>query len=107
MQPLEALRLEGLRLRGRVGIVDGRRGHVAELQAHALAVLEVDGGKQDHRRRYGFHRRKLAISARPSAWLFSGMELRARDIAARHGGRDRAAIVGDGQHIVVGASASR
>ena len=49
MQPFEALLLEGLRLRGRIGVVDGRRGHVAELQAHALAVLEVDGGEQDHR----------------------------------------------------------
>ena len=24
-------------------------GHLAELEAHALAVLQVDGGKQDHR----------------------------------------------------------
>jgi hypothetical protein len=32
------------------------------LQAHGLAVLEVDGGKQDH----GFHFKKLAISANPS-----------------------------------------
>ena len=51
MQPGKALALEGPRLRGRVGVVDGRLRHVAELQAHALAVLEVDGGKQDHVRR--------------------------------------------------------
>ena len=68
MQPLEALLLEGPRLRGGVVVVDGRLLHVAELQADALAVLEVDGGK----RITGFHLRKLAMRARPSAWLFSG-----------------------------------
>ena len=49
MQPLEALILEGFRLGAGVGIVDGRLLHVAELEAHALAVLQVDGGKEDHR----------------------------------------------------------
>src|SRR5690606_20763596 len=48
VQPLEPLVLEGLRLGGGVRIVDGGLFHVAELEAHALAVLEVDGGKEDH-----------------------------------------------------------
>ena len=48
MQPLEALILEGFRLGGRVGIVDGGLVHVAELEANALAVFQVDGGKEDH-----------------------------------------------------------
>ena len=68
MQPLESLALESEGLSGGIGIEDGRRLHVALLQAHALTVFEVDGGKQDH----GCQRRKLAIKARPSAWLFSG-----------------------------------
>jgi hypothetical protein len=33
-----------------------------------LAVLNVDGREENH----GVHFRKLAISARPSFWLFSG-----------------------------------
>ena len=53
---------------GRVEIEHGRACHVALLQAHALAVLEIDGGKKDH----GFHFRKLAIRASPKRWLFSG-----------------------------------
>ena len=68
MQILEALRLERLRLRGRVAVEHGRARHVALLQPHADAVLQVDGGKQDH----GVHFRKLAISRSPSLWLFSG-----------------------------------
>ena len=48
VQPLEPLVLEGLGLRRRVVIVDGRGGHIAVLEPHAFAVLEVDGGKQDH-----------------------------------------------------------
>ena len=68
VQILEALRLEGMRLRGRIAVKHGRARHVALLQAHGEAVLQIDGGKQDH----GFHFRKLAISASPSLWLFSG-----------------------------------
>ena len=68
MQPGKALSREGLRLRRRIGVEDGRLLHVALLQAHAAPVLEVDGGKKDH----GRHLRKLAISARPRVWLFSG-----------------------------------
>ena len=68
MEIVEPLRRKRLRLRGRVGVEHGRARHVAMDEAHALAVLEIDGGKQDH----GRHRRKLAISARPSVWLFSG-----------------------------------
>ena len=48
MQPLEALRREGGGLGGRVGAEHGRLVHVALFEAHALAVLEVDGGKEDH-----------------------------------------------------------
>ena len=56
------------RLRGRIVVEHGRLIHVALDEADAAAVLEVDGGKQDH----GRHLRKLAMSLRPSAWLFSG-----------------------------------
>ena len=68
MQIFEALRLEGARLRRRIAVEHGRARHVALLQPHAGAVLEVDGRKQDH----GVHFRKLPISANPSRWLFSG-----------------------------------
>ncbi len=44
----ETLVLEGARLRRRVVVEDGGGFHVAQLQAHALAVLQVDGGKEDH-----------------------------------------------------------
>ena len=37
-----------MRLRRRIAVEDGGARHVALLQAHAEAVLEVDGGKQDH-----------------------------------------------------------
>ncbi len=68
MQPFKALILKGLRLRSGVGVVDCRLIHVAKLQPYALAVFQIDRGKKDH----GFHLRKLAMRARPSAWLFSG-----------------------------------
>ena len=68
MQPGKTLAFKNPRLFGRVGIVDGRLVHVAELQAHAGSVFQIDRGKQNH----GFHLKKLAISASPSAWLFSG-----------------------------------
>ena len=45
----EALLLEGARLRRRIVVEDGGGFHVAQLQAHALAVFQVDGGKEDHR----------------------------------------------------------
>ena len=68
VQALEAGFGEGARLGARIAVEGGRLGHVALDQANAGAVLEVDGGKQDH----GAHSRKLAISLRPSFWLFSG-----------------------------------
>jgi hypothetical protein len=37
-----------MRLRRRIAAEHGGARHVALLQAHAQAVLEVDGGKQDH-----------------------------------------------------------
>ena len=68
MQPWKADVVEGARLGGRIGVVDGGGIHVAELQANAGTVLEVDGGIENH----GRHLRKLAMRPRPSAWLFSG-----------------------------------
>ena len=68
VQIVETLALELSRLRGGVGVEDRRLLHVAAHEAHAFAVLQVDRGEQDH----GRHFRKLAISARPRVWLFSG-----------------------------------
>ena len=68
MQIVEPLRREDARLGGRIVIELGRPFHVAMDEPHALAVLEIDRGKQDH----GRHLRKLAMRARPSVWLFSG-----------------------------------
>ena len=68
MQIFEALLFKGARLRGRIAMKHGRARHVALLEPHGEAFLEVDGGKQNH----GFHFRKLAINASPSRWLFSG-----------------------------------
>ncbi len=47
------------------GVLVENRGprHVALLEAHATAFLEIDRRKKNH----GRHLRKLAISARPSA----------------------------------------
>ena len=68
MQIFKALSCERTRLRRRIEIEHGRARHVALLQAHALAVLQVNRRKEDH----GFHFRKLEIKARPKRWLFSG-----------------------------------
>ena len=68
VKPLEAGRRERLGLRRRVVAEHGRLLHVALDEADAAALLQVDRREQDH----GDHRRKLAISLRPSAWLFSG-----------------------------------
>ena len=68
VQIVKALCGELLRLRGGIVVEHRSARHVALLQAHALAFLEIDGGKKNH----GFHFRKFAISARPSRWLFSG-----------------------------------
>ena len=55
--------------------------HVTLLEAHAVTVLEVDRGYQQHGRQgrerswlrnQGFQRRKLRYSVRPSSALFSG-----------------------------------
>ena len=54
--------------RERRDIEHGCARHVALLQAHCEAILQVDRGEEDH----GFHLRKFAISASPSRWLFSG-----------------------------------
>ena len=68
VQKFEALHLEGARLRRRVAVEDGGARHVALLQAHGQAFLQIDGGEEDH----GAHLKKLAISFKPSRWLFSG-----------------------------------
>jgi hypothetical protein len=44
------LALEGNGLFGRVVVEDGGSRHVAEFQAHAFAVLEIDGGEEDQRK---------------------------------------------------------
>ena len=59
---------KALRLRGGIEVEHGRARHVALLEAHALAVLQIDRGKEDH----GFHFKKFEISANPKRWLFSG-----------------------------------
>ena len=56
------------RLRRRIEVEHGGARHVALLEAHALAVLQIDGGKEDH----GFHFKKFEIRASPKRWLFSG-----------------------------------
>ncbi len=63
MKIFKALRLKGQGLGGWIFVEDGGLRHVALLEAHAAAVLEVDGGEKDH----GRHLRKLAISAKPRA----------------------------------------
>ena len=68
MQIVEPVLDERPRLDGGIGVEDGRARHVALHKTNALAVLEIDGGKEDH----GRHLRKLAISLKPSVWLFSG-----------------------------------
>ncbi len=68
MQILETLRRERLCLRGRIEVEHGGAGHVTLLEADTLAVLQIDGGEEDH----GFHFRKFAIRACPKRWLFSG-----------------------------------
>src|SRR5262249_10392773 len=81
----EALRLECLRLRRRIAMKHRRARHVALLEPHAGAVLEIDGRKEDHGRSlstkfrggraagaHGVHFRKLAISRKPSRWLLWG-----------------------------------
>ena len=45
MQPCEALRLEGTRLRGGIDAEHRRLRHVALAEPHALPVFQVDGGK--------------------------------------------------------------
>ena len=48
VEVFEALGLESQRLGGRIVVEHRSLGHVAELQAHALAVLEIDSRKKDH-----------------------------------------------------------
>ena len=79
MQPFAARALEGEGLGGGVLAEDGGAGHVAAQEPHAAAVLEVDGGVEDHAAglrgdsdRQGRQVRKFAISRSPVAWLFSG-----------------------------------
>ena len=86
------------------GIVveDGRRGHVALREAHALAILQVDRGKQDH----GRHLRKLPMSARPSLWLFSGWNCVPTRLSRADDGGERRAIVGRREHMLAATPAS-
>ena len=68
MQIFEALRGEAPRLRRRVEVEHRGARHVALFETHALAVLQIDRGKENH----GFHFKKFEISASPKRWLFSG-----------------------------------
>jgi len=68
MQLFEPLGCEGARLRRRFEAEHGSARHVALFEANALAVLQVDGGKENH----GFHFKKFEIKASPKRWLFSG-----------------------------------
>ena len=79
----EPFGLEPERLGGGIAVEDGDARHVALFKAHAYAVLEIDGGKEDQwlnpsafvaapHRCQGFQLRKLPIKASPSFWLFSG-----------------------------------
>ena len=110
--------LEGMGLRRRIAVEDGGARHVALLQAHAQAVLQIDGGKQDHvtltrsaigrqirmasgpsAPLHGFQFRKLAIKASPSFWLFSGWNCVPAMLSRDNHGGDRPAIVGLGQQV--------
>ncbi len=68
MQIFETLRGKACRLRRGIEVEHGCARHVALLEAHALAVFQIDGGKKNH----GFHFKKFEISASPKCWLFSG-----------------------------------
>src|SRR5665213_3547293 len=50
VQMLEALRLKRMRLRRRIAVEHSGARHVALLEANGEAVLQVNGGKQDHAR---------------------------------------------------------
>src|SRR5690606_24700750 len=52
VQIRKTLPLERLSLRGGIVVEHGCLRHVALAQAHALAVLQVDRGKQDHARAF-------------------------------------------------------
>ncbi len=107
VQVFEALRLEAARLGGRIVVENGGLGHIAELEAHALAVLEVDGRKQDHRAR-AFALRRPGTACPAISSLSSGAINRAhvacqssvalrRDtyrVASRSAGRTAAAYRG-------------
>ena len=72
---------KGPRLRGGIEVEHGRPRHVALFEAHALAVLEIDGGKKYH----GFHFRKFEIKAETKALALLGMKLRAdRGVLSHH-----------------------
>ena len=76
MQVWEALVLERARLRRRVVVEHGRGVHLAELEAHALAVFEVDGGKEDHWRYLGSRAAtNMAATIAISSLLLSAIEV--------------------------------
>ena len=62
VQIFKTLRGKTFRLGCGIEVEHGRTRHVALLEPHALAVLQVDRGKEDH----GFHFRKFAIRASPN-----------------------------------------
>jgi hypothetical protein len=90
VQPLAARVLERARLGGGIGVEHGGLVHLAAQEAHGLAVLEVDGGVEDHGRTFagqGFLasvRRGKGGAARPA-----GMRGFATSVLQRRGVRLR------------------
>src|SRR6202012_5873009 len=68
MEIFESLRGKAARLRRGIEGEYGGTGHVALFKTHTLAVLQIDGRKENH----GFHFKKFEIKASPKRWLFSG-----------------------------------
>ena len=79
-----------------IGVEYRRLLHLALAEPDALPVLEVDGREEDH----GFHFRKLAISASPSFWLFSGWNWVPAKLSLADERGDRSAVVGGGDERI-------
>ena len=86
----EPLRGERLRLSGGVGVEYGRPRHVAMDEPDALAVLEIDGRKENHGRQF----EEIGDQRQAERLALLGMKLRAGDVVARDDSRHRAAVVG-------------
>ena len=79
VQPAEAGWPRSARgLGGRVGVERPWPAPCRPAEAHALAVLQVDGGIEDH----GRHLRKFGDESEAERLALLGVELRARDVVA-------------------------